>query len=187
MLADQESCLIVVIIFCLFFRVIAADHTCVPILTLAIFSGIVWWSNSCVNAGRPGNLLNPTRYFFFIFQGDSGGPFMCTNPNTGRYFLAGIVSWGNGCANAGRPGVLLNPAYYLDWINKTIQSLEAEWRQAKKLVESVEFWVLYLMCQKKKQPIVNIVNVHKDSQTSFAWLLKITRSLSAAKATVQFS
>lgn len=65
--------------------------------------------------------LNKALKKIIHFQGDSGGPFMCKNPqNPKQSYVAGIVSHGDGCARAGEPGVYTRVSKFLDWIRENM-------------------------------------------------------------------
>lgn len=51
-------------------------------------------------------------------KGDSGGPFQCYQPTTGRWYQMGLVSYGIPCALKDVPDVLTRIAYFHDWIRQ---------------------------------------------------------------------
>lgn len=57
-------------------------------------------------------------------DGDSGGPLACLHE--GYYTLYGITSWGHKCGEANKPGVYVKVAYYRQWIQDTIDNLNAD-------------------------------------------------------------
>ncbi|XP_071043649.1 trypsin-1-like [Parasteatoda tepidariorum] len=57
-------------------------------------------------------------------QGDSGGPFVQRSEN-GVSTLIGIVSFGRGCAQPKYPGVYTEVSHYMDWIVRTMNSLNS--------------------------------------------------------------
>nr|XP_028601203.1 acrosin-like [Podarcis muralis] len=89
----------------------------VDIIPTATCSSPVWWSklileeNIC--AGRlEGGVAT--------CKGDSGGPLMCREQRSERYWLVGITSWGPSfCGQEKKPGVYTSTQFYLDWIRKT--------------------------------------------------------------------
>lgn len=57
--------------------------------------------------------------FFFLLQGDSGGPMSCSYD--GKYYITGVVSWGSeDCKQKGYPSVFTRVTSYLNWINKHV-------------------------------------------------------------------
>ncbi|XP_033018370.1 acrosin-like [Lacerta agilis] len=53
-------------------------------------------------------------------KGDSGGPLMCREKRSERYWVVGVTSWGpSSCGQAKKPGVFTSTQLYLDWIRKT--------------------------------------------------------------------
>ena len=53
----------------------------------------------------------------FIFQGVSGGPFMCQLPGQQNWKLFGVTSLPFGCDQSKRFGLYSRVTSYLDWIN----------------------------------------------------------------------
>ncbi|XP_033018369.1 acrosin-like [Lacerta agilis] len=52
-------------------------------------------------------------------KGDSGGPLMCREQRSERYWVVGITSWGPPfCGEANKPAVYTSTQFYLDWIRK---------------------------------------------------------------------
>ncbi|XP_058047712.1 acrosin-like [Ahaetulla prasina] len=49
-------------------------------------------------------------------RGDGGGPLMCRESHTERYWLIGLNSWGKGCASGKVPGVFTSTQFFLTWI-----------------------------------------------------------------------
>lgn len=55
-------------------------------------------------------------------RGDSGGPLMSVDKNTGNWFAAGIVSFGPlPCGMAGWPGVYTKVNTYVSWISENLK------------------------------------------------------------------
>lgn len=52
-------------------------------------------------------------------EGDSGGPFVCSDSDAET--LYGIISWGQQCGHANKPGVYVKVEKYLDWIYEKIR------------------------------------------------------------------
>lgn len=52
-------------------------------------------------------------------EGDSGGPFVCSDSDSET--LYGIISWGQQCGHANKPGVYVKVEKYLDWIYEKIR------------------------------------------------------------------
>lgn len=55
-------------------------------------------------------------------QGDSGGPMLLRDSESGRYTVMGVVSAGIGCALRRLPGIYTRVNAYVPWINKYIFS-----------------------------------------------------------------
>ncbi|XP_060546310.1 acrosin-like, partial [Pantherophis guttatus] len=49
-------------------------------------------------------------------RGDGGGPLMCRESHTERYWLIGLNSWGTGCSSGRVPGVFTSTQFFLTWI-----------------------------------------------------------------------
>ena len=56
----------------------------------------------------------------FDFQFDSGGPFVCFDPEDDQWLLTGVVSTGYGCARPGFPGIYTRVTSFIDWIEDTV-------------------------------------------------------------------
>uniref|UniRef100_A0A670JDD8 Acrosin n=1 Tax=Podarcis muralis TaxID=64176 RepID=A0A670JDD8_PODMU len=55
-----------------------------------------------------------------ICRGDSGGPLMCREERSERYWVIGVASFGPVyCGTAKVPSVFISTQYYLDWIQRT--------------------------------------------------------------------
>ncbi|XP_077283142.1 ovochymase-like [Arctopsyche grandis] len=55
-------------------------------------------------------------------KGDSGGPLMATDPNTGNWITSGIVSIGpNSCGSTEIPGVYTSVEHYMCWIKEVVR------------------------------------------------------------------
>ncbi|NP_001086517.1 coagulation factor II, thrombin S homeolog precursor [Xenopus laevis] len=54
-------------------------------------------------------------------EGDSGGPFVMKDPDTGRWVQLGIVSWGEGCDRDGKYGFYVHLHRLRKWLMKTIE------------------------------------------------------------------
>ncbi|CAI5786723.1 acrosinacrosin-like [Podarcis lilfordi] len=55
-----------------------------------------------------------------ICRGDSGGPLMCREERSERYWVIGVASFGPlYCGTAKIPSVFISTQYYLDWIQRT--------------------------------------------------------------------
>lgn len=55
-------------------------------------------------------------------KGDSGGPLMAKDPDTGNWITSGIVSIGpNDCGKFGVPGVYTSVKEYMCWITETVR------------------------------------------------------------------
>ncbi|TGZ58392.1 hypothetical protein CRM22_009673 [Opisthorchis felineus] len=54
-------------------------------------------------------------------KGDSGGPLMCQEEKSGRWFQLGIVSFGKQCAAPGTPGLYSRVSVFLDWIKSLVE------------------------------------------------------------------
>ncbi|XP_055909657.1 uncharacterized protein LOC129944326 [Eupeodes corollae] len=52
-------------------------------------------------------------------EGDSGGPFVCSDSDAET--LYGIISWGQQCGHANKPGVYVKIEKYLNWIYEKIR------------------------------------------------------------------
>ncbi|XP_055845974.1 uncharacterized protein LOC129911960 [Episyrphus balteatus] len=52
-------------------------------------------------------------------EGDSGGPFVCSDSDSET--LYGIISWGQQCGHANKPGVYVKIEKYLNWIYEKIR------------------------------------------------------------------
>uniref|UniRef100_A0A803J2B8 Prothrombin n=1 Tax=Xenopus tropicalis TaxID=8364 RepID=A0A803J2B8_XENTR len=54
-------------------------------------------------------------------EGDSGGPFVMKDPDTGRWVQLGIVSWGEGCDRDNKYGFYVHVHRMRKWIMKTVE------------------------------------------------------------------
>ncbi|KAG1671571.1 Proclotting enzyme [Nymphon striatum] len=69
-----------------------------------------------------GKLSNCGTKQLVLWEGDSGGPLMVPESETGRMFLVGIVSFGFECANPNFPGVYTRVTTYIQWIKDNMRS-----------------------------------------------------------------
>jgi trypsin len=75
--------------------------------------------------GYPGNITDRmicagfTTGKFDACFGDSGGPLLVKDANTGANVLVGIVSWGEGCARPNKLGVYSKVNAVAEWIKTT--------------------------------------------------------------------
>ena len=66
------------------------------------------------------------RYSFSYTQGDSGGPFVCSDAD-GLQTLVGVTSWGEGCAVPGYPGVLARVSKFTDFMLNAVNEDDGEY------------------------------------------------------------
>ncbi|XP_066953863.1 uncharacterized protein [Macrobrachium rosenbergii] len=59
-------------------------------------------------------------------EGDGGGPLVCEDPATGRYYVAGITAWGIDCGVKDVPGVYVNVQLFRPWIDGIIAQTEQQ-------------------------------------------------------------
>ncbi|XP_068247347.1 uncharacterized protein [Palaemon carinicauda] len=62
-------------------------------------------------------------------EGDGGGPLVCEDPATGRYFVAGITAWGIDCGVKDVPGVYVDVQLFRPWIDGIITEAEQQQQQ----------------------------------------------------------
>uniref|UniRef100_A0A8C5SBJ9 Peptidase S1 domain-containing protein n=1 Tax=Laticauda laticaudata TaxID=8630 RepID=A0A8C5SBJ9_LATLA len=48
-------------------------------------------------------------------RGDGGGPLMCRQSHTERYWLIGLNSWGTSCSTGKVPGIFTSTQFFLTW------------------------------------------------------------------------
>ncbi|XP_013920035.1 PREDICTED: mucin-2-like [Thamnophis sirtalis] len=53
-------------------------------------------------------------------KGDGGGPLMCRESHTERYWLIGLNSWGKGCSDVKTPGVFTATQFFFSWIKEML-------------------------------------------------------------------
>jgi secreted trypsin-like serine protease len=54
-------------------------------------------------------------------KGDSGGPMVREEDQTGKWELVGLVSTGGNCGDAKQAGIYTKTSHFVNWINKTIE------------------------------------------------------------------
>ncbi|XP_064088777.1 uncharacterized protein LOC135203089 isoform X2 [Macrobrachium nipponense] len=59
-------------------------------------------------------------------EGDGGGPLVCEDPATGRYYVAGITAWGIDCGVKDVPGVYVDVQLFRPWIDEIIAPTEQQ-------------------------------------------------------------
>nr|XP_034984551.1 acrosin-like [Zootoca vivipara] len=89
----------------------------VDIIPEAICSKPDWWSQAILEENIcAGHIQGGIA----TCKGDSGGPLMCREQRSERYWVIGITSWGPSfCGQEKKPGVYISTQFYLDWIKKT--------------------------------------------------------------------
>uniref|UniRef100_A0A8C5WUR9 Peptidase S1 domain-containing protein n=1 Tax=Laticauda laticaudata TaxID=8630 RepID=A0A8C5WUR9_LATLA len=51
-----------------------------------------------------------------LCPGDGGGPLMCRQSHTERYWLIGLNSWGTSCSTGKVPGIFTSTQFFLTWV-----------------------------------------------------------------------
>ncbi|CAI5786729.1 acrosinacrosin-like [Podarcis lilfordi] len=89
----------------------------VDLIPMVTCSSPDWWSNRILEENICAGTLEGG---VASCKGDRGGPLMCREQRSERYWVVGIASWGPSvCGQGKRPGVYTSTQFYRNWIRKT--------------------------------------------------------------------